>query len=112
MFGYGGRVITESRIAEVARALADASDSATRVIVFGSHGRGNPAADSDIDLLVIQRDVPSRFRESARLGRIAADMRVPADVVVVSEDQVEEWGDVEGAFLHDALREGRVVAES
>lgn len=99
-------------IARAARALADAAGGPARVILFGSRARGTAAHDSDVDLLIVKREVHDRFDESVRLARLAADLRVPADVVVVSEAQIEEWGDVKGTMLHDALAEGRVLAEA
>ena len=39
-------------------------------------------------------------------------LRVPADVVVVTEEQVAKWGTVPGTAIHDALTEGRVLAEA
>jgi uncharacterized protein len=47
-----------------------------------------------------------------RLQRVLAPLRLPADVIVVSEDHVEEWGDVASTMLHEALREGRVLAQA
>jgi len=38
------------------------------------------------------RDVSDRFAESVRLARLAGELQLPADVIVVSEAQVEEWG--------------------
>jgi hypothetical protein len=32
--------------------------------------------------------------------------------VVLAREYVEEWGDVSGTMLHDALTEGRVLAET
>jgi predicted nucleotidyltransferase len=82
------------------------------VILFGSRARGDSTATSDVDFLVVQRDVGDRFEESVRLAQVVADLRVPADVVVVSEDQVAEWGAVPGTMVYDALTEGRVLAEA
>jgi hypothetical protein len=45
-----------------------------------------------------------------RLRGVLDPLRVAADVVVVSHDYAEEWGDVPGTMLHDALTEGRVLA--
>jgi hypothetical protein len=50
--------------------------------------------------------------EMARLSRILGRLLIPADVVVVSEQYARRWGTVKGTLLHEALREGRVVAES
>jgi len=82
------------------------------VILFGSRARGDAGADSDVDFLVVEREVKDRFDESVRLAQLAAELRVPADVVVVSEAQVEEWGHLPGTMLHDALAEGRVLAQA
>lgn len=82
------------------------------MILFGSHARGEAKHDSDVDFLVVERDVDDRFDESVRLGRVVGELRVPADVVVVSEQQVEEWADVRGTMLHHALTEGRVLAQT
>ena len=104
--------MSDDLIVRAARALADAADGPARVILFGSRARGTSVHDSDVDLLVVKREVHDRFDESVRLGRLAADLRVPADVVVVSEAQIEEWGGVSGTMLHDALAEGRLLAEA
>jgi predicted nucleotidyltransferase len=105
-------VTPDDRIERAANALAEAADGPVRVILFGSQARGDSNAASDVDFLVVQRDVGDRFEESVRLAQVVADLRVPADVVVVSEDQVEEWGAVPGTMIHDALAEGRVLAEA
>ncbi len=105
-------MVRNERIEQAARALAAAAHGPARVILFGSWARGEAVADSDVDFLVVERRVDDRFEESVRLARVAGDLRVPADVVVVSEDQVEEWGEVRGTMLYDALTEGRVLAET
>jgi predicted nucleotidyltransferase len=104
-------VIADDLIDEAARRIAQAAPGA-RVILFGSQARGEAGPDSDIDLLVVQPRVDDRFGEIVRLQRVLAPLRLPADVVVVSEAHVQEWGDVQNTMLHDALREGRVLAQA
>ena len=104
--------VRDELIERAAQALAAAAGGRARVILFGSRARGDAAPDSDVDFLIIAQDVGDRFKASVRLARVAGDLRVPADVVVVSEAQVEEWGGVHGTMLYDALTEGRVVAEA
>jgi predicted nucleotidyltransferase len=100
-------VIAAEVIDEAARRIAAAAPGA-RVILFGSHARGDAGPDSDVDLLVVE----PRVDEIVRLQRVLAPLRLPADVIVVSEEHVEEWGDVESSMVHDALREGRVLAQA
>ena len=104
-------MIEADLIDEAARRIADAAPGA-RVILFGSHARGEPGPDSDVDLLVIEPRVEDRFAEIVRLQRVLAPLRLPADLIVVSEAHAEEWGDVASTMLHDALREGRVLAQA
>jgi uncharacterized protein len=104
-------VIAQDVIEEAARQITAAAPGA-RVILFGSHARGTAGPDSDLDLLIIEPRVDDRFGEIVRLQRVLAPLRLPADVVVVSEARVEEWGDVPGTMLYDALREGQVLAQA
>jgi uncharacterized protein len=104
-------VIDADVIDQAARRIVAAAPGA-RVILFGSHARGEAGPDSDVDLLVVEPHVADRFGEIVRLQRVLAPLRLPADVVVVSEAHVEEWGGVHSTMLHDALREGRVLAQA
>jgi hypothetical protein len=58
---------------------------------------------------VIESEVENTALESVRLMRGIRDLRLPVEVVV-SDDEVAEWRDVRGSFVHAALAEGRVLA--
>jgi predicted nucleotidyltransferase len=104
-------VINPDLIDEAAQRIAAAAPGA-RVILFGSHARGEAGLDSDVDLLVIEPRVEDHHGEVVRLQRVLAPLRLPADVIVVSQAHVEEWGDVPSTMLHEALREGRILAQA
>jgi len=90
--------------------LAAAARQPARVLLFGSHARGDATPDSDLDFLVIERDLPNRHAEMVRLGREVASLGVPIGVPVVSEAYAEEWGGVKNTVVHAALSEGREFA--
>ncbi len=92
--------------------LAQAAPPQSKVLLFGSHSRGDARADSDFDFLVIEPSVASKAKEMVRLRGVLDPLRVAADVIVMSQEYVEEWGEVPGTMLHDALTEGRVLAET
>ncbi len=100
----------EAVIAEVGRRLLEAAPPQARVILFGSHARGEAGKHSDLDFLVIEPSVEDWARESVRLRSTLNGMLVPADIIVVSEDSVREWRDVYGTVIHAALAEGRELA--
>lgn len=80
-----------------------------RIILFGSHARGDAREDSDLDFLVIEAQVEDRAKEMVRLRRALRPLRIPVDVLVYSTADVARWGDQPGSALYWALREGRVV---
>lgn len=97
----------DSVIAEAGRRLRAAAPPGARVILFGSHARGEAGEHSDLDFLVIEPEVESWGYESARLGSELDGLEVFADIIVVSEASVREWRDVYGHVIHSALSEGR-----
>lgn len=86
-----------------------------QVILFGSRGRGDHRADSDIDLIVVEAEPfgpeRSRHRELVRLYHALAGFLVAIDVLVYSHDDVDYWRDSLNHVLAQALREGRVLYE-
>lgn len=81
-----------------------------QVILFGSHARGEAGQQSDLDLLVVEPTVDDPIKESVRLRRTLRGLGLFADVIVVSEDEAEHWGQTHGSVIHAALSEGRALA--
>ena len=105
-------VAADELIERVGRALLEAAASPARVILFGSHARGDARDGSDFDFLVIESDVNDRAAESVRLRRALRGFGVPVDVIVIDEALAQRRAKVRGTMVERALREGRVVAES
>jgi predicted nucleotidyltransferase len=103
------QVVDEALIAEVGRRLAAVAPDA-QVILFGSHARGEANLHSDLDFLVVEPEVDNEAEESVRLHRTLRDLRVPADVIVVSREYADRWRKVRGGLIHAALSQGRVLA--
>jgi predicted nucleotidyltransferase len=80
-----------------------------QIILFGSYARGDFTVDSDLDFLVILREVKDRFSEMVRLQRALLPLHFPADVMVHSAHDVEEQGHLPGTALRWALEEGKVL---
>jgi predicted nucleotidyltransferase len=101
-------VIDETKMKQAVRALVEAAHP-ERVILFGSYARGEAREDSDLDLLVIEREVPDKAKEMVRLRRVLRPLRIPVDVLVVSVAEVEDIGYLPGTPIYWALREGRAL---
>jgi uncharacterized protein len=79
-----------------------------KVILFGSAARGQMGPDSDIDLLVIKS---GKFNHWRLLTTIYQNLRGSAavDVVLVSQADIERYGDSPYLVYYTALRDGRIV---
>jgi predicted nucleotidyltransferase len=102
----------EVMIERAGRALIDAASAPAKVILFGSHARGDADRGSDFDFLVIESEVADRAAEAVKLRRALGDFGAPVDVIVMDQALVERRAKVRGTMVDRALREGRVVAES
>lgn len=88
-----------------------AAYSPIRVVLFGSHARGEARPDSDIDLFVeMESDRPARERRIA-IRRLLDDEGYPLDLVVMTPAEVAEARRQVGSILSYVDAEGRVLYE-
>ncbi len=83
-----------------------------RVILFGSAATGDMTADSDLDLLVIETQVPDARHESVRLRAALESVPWPIDVIVMSRERFEETKNVIGGIAYPAHKYGKVLYEA
>ncbi len=93
---------------QIVQLLVDAAHP-SRIILFGSHARGDQTIDSDLDLLIVEDGDVDRARENVRLRRVLSPLLMPIDVLVYSETDLETRGQWSGTAVYDALREGKVL---
>jgi len=82
-----------------------------KIILFGSHARGTADPDSDADLLVVMPVEGSRRRQATQIDLALAGIRLPADVIVITPEDLERNRDRPGTVIQPALREGQVLYE-
>ena len=81
-----------------------------KIILFGSAARGELGPDSDLDLLVVKSGV--HRRKLAQSYEKLLGVGYPVDVIVVTPEDIERYGDAIGLIVGPALlREGRVIYE-
>ncbi len=80
-----------------------------KIILFGSYARGQTQAGSDLDLLVVEKEIAEPYDEALRLDRAMRDLRLPLDLVVVSEAHFNRYGGVPGTVYYRSRQEGQVL---
>ena len=83
-----------------------------RIILFGSGATGLMTRDSDLDLLIIERDFRSQRDESARLRQALGDLGIPVDVFAMTPERFEETKGVIGGLAYPANKYGKVIYEA
>jgi predicted nucleotidyltransferase len=84
-----------------------------KIILFGSYVHGMLRPDSDLDVLVVtMKPVDNPRRESVRIRRELKGISMPMDILVISEDRLQELAEVPGLIYREALRSGKVAYES
>ena len=89
-----------------------AATQPTRVILFGSYGRGDADAGSDLDLMVIKPEVSDKYREMIRLHEAVGNIGPGVDGLVYSEAEYRRRSRVPGTVLYWAREEGRTLYEA
>ena len=82
-----------------------------RVVLFGSRARRGASEWSDVDLLIVMRNVADKRKAAVEIRRLLADMPVSKDIIVATPEEIARRGHVVGTVLHAALREGTVLYE-
>jgi len=80
-----------------------------KVILFGSHARGEADPDSDIDLLIIMPVEGSRREKAIQIGVALHDIRVAKDIIVTTPENFEWRKEIPGTIERPADREGVVL---
>ena len=80
-----------------------------RVILFGSHARGEAGPDSDVDLLVVMPVEGLKHKKQVQIRVALHDIRVPKDIIVTTPEDFEWRKEIPGTIEYPAAREGRVL---
>lgn len=104
-------MIDEQTLQKAVGRIVDASHP-SRVLLFGSYGRGDADEGSDVDLMVIQSQVENQGAQMVYLRQILGAVGVGVDLLVYSEAEYERRSQVPGTVQYWARREGRTLYEA
>jgi len=81
----------------------------SKIILFGSAGRGEYDKVNDLDFLIIKQDVPLYGLERMRQLDELIERNIACDLLVYRPDEFEERIKLGDPFIKTILREGQVL---
>ena len=106
-------MITQKQIEEIAKRIA-LNHKPERIILFGSYALGTPSEDSDMDLLVVVKDSEQpRYKRAREIRKYLWGITdTPKDILVYTQEEIDEWKDVEEAFITTVMKSGKILYEN
>ena len=83
-----------------------------RIILFGSHAKGQPDKDSDVDVLVVMRNARRLGRHAAATIRMKVRSDFPVDMLVRDEREVARRVKQGDLFMLEITERGHVMHEA
>lgn len=80
-----------------------------RIILFGSHARGEAGPDSDVDLLVVLSVTGSKRAKQLEIRKALHDIHVPKDIIVSRPEEFAWRKDTIGTLEYPADQEGEIL---
>ena len=82
-----------------------------KIILFGSHARGDNRKDSDYDLCVLKHDVEHRRKLAQKLYVSLCDVSIPIDVIVQTPERFDELKNQSFLVYKEIAKDGVVIYE-
>ena len=100
----------QSAILEMVRRIVEKFHP-EKIILFGSHARGDAGPDSDVDLLVVLQVEGSKRELRVNIRVAIEDIALSKDILVATPDEVLRKSRQVGSVLRSAIKEGEALYE-
>jgi len=102
-------MLTDSAIQQAVARVVAAAQAPLKVILFGSYARGDADEGSDLDLLVVEREIADATGEYLRLRDAVGLLGVGVDLLLYPAEQFEQRRDWCSTPVYWAVREGKLL---
>ena len=100
----------EEILQEMVRRIVEAVHP-DKIILFGSHARGQAGPDSDVDLMIIAPSEAPRHRRTGPILRALRGILFPKDIVWYTQEEIDDWRGVRSHLVSRVMDEGRLLYE-
>jgi predicted nucleotidyltransferase len=105
-------MIMENQIEEIVKRIVD-HYKPEKIILFGSYAYGMPKKDSDLDLLIVKESDLPRYKRAREIRKLLWGIsEIPKDIIVYTQNEIDDWKEVEEAFITKVVKKGKILYES
>ena len=80
-----------------------------KIILFGSYAYGEPKENSDLDLLLVKDSNIPRYRRGREVRKYLRGLKVPIDLIVYTNEEIQKWSNVKTAFITNIIKKGKIL---
>jgi len=105
---YADSTISLQQIKEVTQKVLPSCS----IVLFGSRSRSDASFDSDYDFMIITKkklDIAEKRRYKAILRKKLAELKIPVDVLIETEDDVDIKRNISGHIVREVMKDGIVL---
>ena len=84
----------------------------SRILLFGSRARLENSKDSDYDFMIITKDtfdIKQKRLLQSRLRKKLARHKIPADILIQSEEEIKVKKEITGHIVREIINEGIAI---
>jgi len=104
-------LIIDEIINEIIRRIVETAHP-QKIILFGSAVRGEMGPNSDLDILVVMPTGIHRRKTAQSIYRNLIGVGFAADIVVVTEQDLDRYGDNIGMVIKPSIEQGKILYAS
>jgi predicted nucleotidyltransferase len=104
-------MISDETLNEIKRRIIETVHPC-KIILFGSAVRGEMGPNSDLDILVVMPSGTHRRNTARSIYRNLIGVGFAVDIVVVTEQDLDKYGDNIGMVIKPALEQGKTLYAS
>lgn len=104
-------MLTNIDIEIIRRQIAD-KFKPKKIIVFGSHARGDATDKSDLDLLILTEVAGSRRKLMHEIDTALNGFRLAKDILILTPSEFEISKNIPGTIARSAFQEGKVLYDA
>jgi predicted nucleotidyltransferase len=105
-------MLTAQELDRAVQRIARTATQPAKVILFGSYARSEADEGSDLDLMVVERELPDKAGEYLKIKSAIGRVGVGVDLLLYSEQEFLRRSQVPGTLPYWALKEGKVLHDT